>query len=171
MESFSFGQNTQFAQTIMIEVALGKNYNGACDVYSFCILFWEMLALKQPFLCYTVKTLKERAWSDMEKRPLMDESWSEPIQSLLNKGWSNDWTIRPAMDEVEEMLRKECMRVRDGDSTGLEHQRRRSTFVFDQKNEKEKAEEAPDTPPSSSGTQKRVALNGSTGPLIVATEC
>jgi hypothetical protein len=109
---------------------LGKPYCCACDVYSFAILFWEMMALKVPYECYTIKKLKERAWSDIEKRPLVDESWPVPIKLLLKKSWSNDWTNRFTMNQVEEILRKECVRMRDGDSTGLEHQRRRSTFVF-----------------------------------------
>ena len=89
-----------------------------------------MLSLQTPYEVYTVKKLKERVWSDMEKRPLVDETWSVSVKLLLKKGWSNDWTNRFSMNQVEEILRKECIRVRDGNDDGLEHTRRRSTFVF-----------------------------------------
>ena len=89
-----------------------------------------MLALATPFEVYTVKKLKERVWSKLEKRPQIDEGWSGSIKLLLKKGWANDINSRYTMDQVEGILRKECIRIRDGESDGLEHQRRRSTFVF-----------------------------------------
>ena len=109
---------------------MGKPYNGTCDTYSFCLLLWQMLALSTPYELYTIKKLKERVWSDMEKRPLVNENWSANIKLLLKKGWANDHKVRFQMSQVEGILKKECIRVRDGDSNGLEHQRRRSTFVF-----------------------------------------
>ena len=89
-----------------------------------------MLALTTPFEVYTIKKLKERVWSKMEKRPQIDEAWSAKIKLLLKKGWAADIDSRFTMDQVEGILRNECIRIRDGDSDGLEHQRRRSTFVF-----------------------------------------
>lgn len=89
-----------------------------------------MLALTTPFEVYTVKRLKERVWSSTEKRPLVSESWSGNIKLLLKRGWANDVSTRFSMAQVEGILKKECIRVRDGNSDGLEHQRRRSTFVF-----------------------------------------
>ncbi|CAB9504192.1 activated protein kinase catalytic subunit alpha-1 [Seminavis robusta] len=112
------------------EVAFGKPYNSTCDTYSFCILLWQMLALTTPFEVYTVKKLKERVWSSMEKRPLINETWSANLKLLLKRGWANDLTVRFTMKQVEGILRKECIRIRDGNDSGLEHQRRRSTFVF-----------------------------------------
>jgi len=112
------------------EVALGESYNGTCDTYSFCLLLWQMLALSTPYEVYTIKKLKERVWSKMEKRPLVDETWSASVKLLLKKGWAGNKAERFEMKQVEEILRKECIRLRDGNSDGLEHQRRRSTFVF-----------------------------------------
>ena len=89
-----------------------------------------MLALQTPYEVYTIKKLKERVWSSMEKRPLVDESWSASVKLLLKKGWAGDPNERFQMQQVEAILKKECIRVRDGNSDGLEHQRRRSTFVF-----------------------------------------
>ena len=112
------------------EVALGKPYNGTCDTYSFCLVLWQMLALTTPFELYTIKRLKERVWSAQEKRPLVGDTWSANIKLLLKKGWANDLNTRFTMAQVEGILKKECIRVRGGDANGLEHHRRRSTFVF-----------------------------------------
>jgi hypothetical protein len=89
-----------------------------------------MLALATPFECYTVKKLKERVWGGIEYRPMINESWSASVKLLLKRGWSGDLRDRFTMSQVEEILRKECVRIRDGNESGLEHQRRRSTFVF-----------------------------------------
>ena len=89
-----------------------------------------MLALATPFECYTITNMKERVWGGMEKRPQIHESWSATVKLLLQRGWAGDLQQRFTMDQVEEILRKECIRIRDGDDKGLEHQRRRSTFVF-----------------------------------------
>ena len=121
------------------EVALGKPYNGTCDTYSFCLLFWQMLALATPYEVYTVKKLKERVWSTMEKRPQIDEAWSAKIKLLLKRGWANDISSRFEMAQVEEILKNECIRIRNGDSAGLEHQKRRSTFVFRGNDERQMA--------------------------------
>lgn len=112
------------------EVALEKPYNEKCDVYSFCILLWEILSLKRPFELYTIKLLKKRVYGEECKRPFVQESWTAPIKRLLKRGWANNPEERYTMKQVEEILRKESVRVRDGIEDGLEHQRRRSTFVF-----------------------------------------
>jgi len=111
------------------EVAMGKPYNQKCDTYSFCVIMWEMLALKTPYECYTMKKLKERVFSDMEKRPLVDKKWPESIQQLLAKGWTNNVSQRLTMGEVEAWLRKEV----DDEDDPEARTRRRSTFVFDKK--------------------------------------
>jgi hypothetical protein len=64
------------------------------------------------------------------KRPAINEKWPAPIKSLLKSCWELDFTLRPTMESVEQILRAECIRLRDGNDDGLEHQRRRSTFVL-----------------------------------------
>jgi len=112
------------------EVANGNPYNASCDCYSFAILLWEIMSLSTPFEMYTPKSLRARVYNGPHKRPPVDESWSPAIKQCLRRGWSEDLHTRNTMSQVRIALRKECVRVRDGDDTGLEHYQRRSTFVF-----------------------------------------
>jgi serine/threonine protein kinase len=112
------------------EVALGQMYNEKCDVYSFAIQLWEILALKLPYELYTPKSLKEKVYIGPCKRPPIDSTWSNAIKILLKRAWEPDLHQRLTMDHVYKILRKEVASARDGDESDLEHVRRRSTFVF-----------------------------------------
>ncbi|KAL3909831.1 MAG: hypothetical protein SGILL_007929, partial [Bacillariaceae sp.] len=112
------------------EVALEQNYNEKCDVYSFALMLWQIYALKTPFELYGMKSMKSRVWGGELKRPYVDPSWPVPIKNLLKRAWSQDLQQRPGFPQVVKILRSECVRVRGGNEDGLEHSRRRSTFVF-----------------------------------------
>jgi serine/threonine protein kinase len=112
------------------EVANSKPYNATCDSYSFAILLWEIMSLKTPYEMYTPKTLREKVYNGAHKRPPINVDWSVPVKLLLRKGWTPDLHDRSTMGAIVTILRKECVRARDGDDSGLEHNRRRSTFVF-----------------------------------------
>lgn len=126
----SNGQHNHLLFSNNAEVALEKNYNEQCDVYSFAIMLWQMYSLKTPFELYTVRSLKARVWAGEHKRPFVDPSWPVPLKTLLKRAWSNDIKERPSFQQITKILRSECVRIRDGNEDGLEHSRRRSTFVF-----------------------------------------
>ena len=115
------------------EVALEKPYNATCDSYSFAIMLWEMMALVEPFQLYTMKSLRAKVWEG-GKRPGVREEWSVALKLCLKRSWNEDLHARNTMKEIARILRKECVRCRGGDEEGLEHNRRRSTFVFRPKN-------------------------------------
>jgi serine/threonine protein kinase len=125
------------------EVALEKPYNGTCDSYSFAIMLWQMLALRTPFELYTMKSLKAKVWQG-GKRPAISPEWPNCIKLLLKSAWEEDLSRRNSMVQIATILRKECARCRDGDESGLEHNHRRSTFVF--------------RPSNTPGGKKRTAL-------------
>ena len=112
------------------EVAMGKNYNESCDTYSFAILLWEMLALQIPYAGYTKSNLENSVWQEPHVRPEVDVCWPVPIKLLLKRAWGADIKGRSSMQNISTILRKEAVAARAGDDSGLEHQRRRSTFVF-----------------------------------------
>ena len=93
--------------------------------------------MKKAFEVYTVKALKARVWdcNGECKRPFVQESWPVPIKTLLRRSWSKNIEERPSFQNITEILRKECIRVRNGNEDGLEHVRRRSSFVFDKNNQ------------------------------------
>lgn len=116
------------------EVANEEPYNEKSDVYSFAILFWEMLSTTIPFELYTMKSLTDEVWNGPHHRPAIDSSdpvtFSAPIVKLLEAMWSKSFRDRPDFPHVTEVLRNEVVTMRGGDEEGLGHKRRRSTFVF-----------------------------------------
>ena len=61
---------------------------------------------------------------------MVGENWPVPIKTLLRRSWSKEIGERPSFSQISKILRAECVRIRDGNEDGLEHSRRRSTFVF-----------------------------------------
>jgi len=112
------------------EVANEQVYNEKCDIYSFGILFWQMLSLKTPFEVYTMRTLRKRVWNGEQKRPFINQDWPEPVKNLLERSWNKEIKTRPTFSAITETLRKQCVEAREGNEEGLEHSRRRSTSIF-----------------------------------------
>lgn len=111
------------------EIAREEPYNLTCDVYSFALLFWQMLALEKPYSNYGIGEIKARVHRG-DSRPKVDPSWPAKLKLLLKKSWATDWKERYEFKNITPILREEIVRIRSGDDSGLEHQRRRSTFVF-----------------------------------------
>jgi len=112
------------------EVANGEPYNASCDVYSFAVLLWEIMAMKPPYEMYTPKSLREKVYNGPHKRPVIDDSWPYPIKICLKRSWGGNLHDRNTMEQVRKILRKECVQLRKGDESGLDHYQRRSTHVF-----------------------------------------
>lgn len=97
--------------------------------YSFAILFWEMLALETPFASYLPRQIREQVHNG-SKRPAINKDWDECFKDLLEKNWSADWKKRYKFNQVTEIFRKYIVSLHDGDDSGLDHGRRRSTHIF-----------------------------------------
>jgi serine/threonine protein kinase len=87
------------------QVALSKSYNELCDVYSFCILLWEMLELITPFLGFTM-TMFTKKVVEGGSRPRINPEWSKVIQTLLSNGFG-DIHKRKTMRQVCELIQSE----------------------------------------------------------------
>jgi len=138
ISSLSVGEDGKYQLTAMTgsfyymapEVANGEPYNAKCDVYSFSILLWQMLAMQQPYEQYTPKSLRAKVYNGDHRRPKIDESWTSRVKGLLMRSWCKDIGERITMEQVSQILHQESAEIRGGNETGLEHMRRRSTFVF-----------------------------------------
>jgi serine/threonine protein kinase len=108
---------------------LCEPYNLSADVYSFGLLLWQICSLELPYdgmsrtdhAVYVVKG---------NERPALDPSWSTPLRILMKRAWEPDPSLRPSMDSTYKILKREIVALRDGDDSGLEYTRRRSTFVM-----------------------------------------
>jgi serine/threonine protein kinase len=112
------------------EVFLGQPYNGAVDVYSFCIIFWQMLTLARPYDCLCDEEQFAKAVFDNGKRPPTKAGIRKTCKAILERGWCHNAKDRLDISTINGMLRKEVIALRKGDDSGLNQVRRRSTFVF-----------------------------------------
>lgn len=111
------------------EVARCEPYNLTADVYSFGLLLWQVCSLLLPY-----DGMNRQDHGDLvvygNERPQLDSAWSTPLRILMKRSWEPDPSVRPSMESIYKILRREICALRDGDETGLEHFSRRSTFVL-----------------------------------------
>jgi serine/threonine protein kinase len=128
-ELYELSGNTGSLRYMAPEVARSEPYNLSADVYSFGLLLWQICALDLPYDGMNRQDHSELVVHGNE-RPQLDSSWSTPLRILMKRAWEPDPLVRPTMDSIYKILRREICALRDGDDSGLEHTRRRSTFVL-----------------------------------------
>lgn len=140
------------------EVGRGQPYNELCDVYSFGVLLWEMMALCKPYGKTDMTDMVKEVWQDCPgaKRPspslvkkgrfmtvnglqglwrrhANSARYAASLQSLVASCWSYTLDDRPTMSTVENLLSKELMGLpkdKDG-GKGRRHFSSASTFNSD----------------------------------------
>ena len=115
---------------LISEVARSEPYNLTADVYSFGLLLWQVCSLDLPYDGMNRQDHSELVVHGNERPPL-NSSWSTPLRILMKRAWEPDPSVRPSMDSIYKILKREICALRDGDDSGLEHASRRSTFVLD----------------------------------------
>ena len=86
------------------EVAKMETYDSKCDVFSFAILLWEMLACRGAFYKYSSTDFMERVALQNE-RPIVDKSWPPLTRLMLPEAWDVDPRKRPDMKRVAILIR------------------------------------------------------------------
>lgn len=85
------------------EVFEGSTYTERCDVYSWGIILWEMLARQQPF--QNIELLYSIMWSvHTGHRPPLLEGCPAPVERLITTCWDQSPARRPSMEEVVEVV-------------------------------------------------------------------
>lgn len=128
-EFYELSGNTGSLRYMSPEVARCEPYNLTADVYSFGLLLWQVCSLLLPYDGMNRQDHSELVVYGNE-RPELDSSWSTPLRILMKRAWEPDPSVRPSMESIYKILRREICALRDGDETGLEHFSRRSTFVL-----------------------------------------
>ena len=128
-ELYELSGNTGSLRYMSPEVARSEPYNLTADVYSFGLLLWQICSLQLPYDGMNRQDHSELVVHGNE-RPLLDSNWSTPLRILMKRAWEPDPLVRPSMDSIYKILKREICALRDGDESGLEHTRRRSTFVL-----------------------------------------
>lgn len=128
-EFYELSGNTGSLRYMAPEVARSEAYNLTADVYSFGLLLWQVCSLDLPYDGMNRQDHSELVVYGNERPPL-DSAWSTPLRILMKRAWEPDPSVRPSMDSIYKILKREICSLRDGDETGLEHNSRRSTFVL-----------------------------------------
>lgn len=90
------------------EVANSSPYNLSADVYSFSILFWEILSMNMAFENYDYNTwMKEIFLNNL--RPSLDKTWSRRIRNLLKNSWSVESKRRLTAEKIYQELKLEII--------------------------------------------------------------
>lgn len=95
------------------EVVLCKHYGKPADIFSFSILLWEILALKQPFKGYDYEK-HAKLVVQKGKRPDVKKEWATLIRSVIKRGWDNDPSKRPTFDQICDSLAGEFSELDHG---------------------------------------------------------
>lgn len=78
----------------------GKKYGLPADVYSFCILAWEVLSLKTPFSEVTDEKVYVESVVKGHHRPEVPKSWPLMVRNILRFGWATSPTMRPTIHVI-----------------------------------------------------------------------
>jgi hypothetical protein len=132
-----------------VEVWRGQPYNESYDVYSFALVLWSLLSLKKIFAeIHDEKHRERQEENHVAKvieggyRPPIKARWNQSLREIMENGWSEDLKARPSMEDIKQKLRHELVRCRNGDDSGIDDERRRSTFIFDEQGHMNSLEEA-----------------------------
>lgn len=106
-EAYEMTGNTGSLRYMAPEIALKKPYNEKADVYSFCIMLWQMAKDKVPFKGMTREDFMTNVVIRGE-RPKLDKSWPRAFSNMLVKSWDPDHRMRPSfaelVDEIDGLL-------------------------------------------------------------------
>lgn len=107
-ERHTMTNNTGTVCYMAPEVFTSEHYDSRCDVFSWSIMFWEILARKRPYFD-RVYTIAQKLQHDVYKnnlRPCELLNCPPLIWRLIEKSWDEDPNKRPFMKRVvQEMLR------------------------------------------------------------------
>lgn len=162
-EFYELSGNTGSLRYMAPEVARSECYNLTADVYSFGLLLWQMCSLDLPFdgmsrTDHSVYVVKGN------ERPLLDPTWSTPVRILMKRSWQPDPFVRPSMDSIYKILKREIISLRDGDDFGLEMSRRVSNFDMNGDSPANVGRQSADSRGSLRNLFKQVSVRNMTSP-------
>ena len=92
-ECYKMTGNTGTLRYMAPEVALGLPYNQTVDVYSFSVIFWQLLSSRVPFLRLGKNAFIKNVVEN-DQRPALDPRWPLALQQLLTRCWDKDKSVR-----------------------------------------------------------------------------
>jgi serine/threonine protein kinase len=99
------------------EVALSESYTVSADIYSFSILFWEILTYEKAFGRLSSEEHREKVIKQGDRPPL-DRRWSHALVQLLESCWDRDPFGRPKARDLYKGIREEIHDLYDTEFQG-----------------------------------------------------
>ncbi|XP_037082114.1 mitogen-activated protein kinase kinase kinase 7-like [Pollicipes pollicipes] len=88
------------------EVFEGNTYTEKCDVFSFGIILWEVMARKKPFDHIGAPAFRIMWAVHSGKRPHLIQGCPEVLECLMRRCWEKDAVLRPSMVDVVLILQR-----------------------------------------------------------------
>lgn len=104
------------------EVSLSEPYSLTADIYSFSVLFWELLSLEKAFGELSTEEHKERVIKGTDRLPF-EKEWPLSVTYLLCACWDPDPFKRPSAREACKALRQELSTCYDSLRSGGQERR------------------------------------------------
>ncbi|KAG7349944.1 protein kinase domain containing protein [Nitzschia inconspicua] len=103
------------------EIALKEPYDKEADVFSFCMLLWEIMSMEVLFPDYSIRDYFVRVCKE-NQRPTIpsnsnNPSWPAVIKAIVKEGWDRNPQKRPDMKRVGTMIRGLLQDMSCGDET------------------------------------------------------
>lgn len=109
------------------EVVLCKDYGLSADVYSYAILFWQVMAMQMPFERYDFDQHFTKVVLKGE-RPKRLPFLGSMVTLLLEECWSGDRLARPGFKRINETLKAELNAAEQGSAEAFND---RTTHLMD----------------------------------------
>lgn len=110
------------------EVAKMETYDTKCDVYSFAILMWEIMSLKQAFKGMSASSFMEKVVMQ-HGRLVVPKTFPPLTRLMIPEAWDSDPQKRPDMKRVAILIRGDL-----NDMTNDEAILRRTKHMKDRSN-------------------------------------
>lgn len=124
--TYSFTGDTGSPRYMAPEVMLSQPYNETADVYSFSVLFWQILKMeKAPYEGFNVRMLRNVV-ATKGVRPVCEPDWPVELAEVIKLGWDKSIDKRPSMAIYAGIIQDEINSNSDEQVTELLDQSRKS---------------------------------------------
>lgn len=86
------------------EVVLCQPYNESADVFSFGVLFWQIISCEVPYEGFTISKYEQIVVRN-GYRPDIKLSWPRELVELMECCWTTNPRDRPTLKEVKNRLK------------------------------------------------------------------
>ncbi len=104
-EAFEMSGKVGTLRYMATEVAMYQSYNCQADVYSWAMVYYEMLTLIKPFQGWT-REMHAKLVCGQAHRPAIPSELPAEIKMLLQLGWCQSPRHRPTMSQVGQRLQQ-----------------------------------------------------------------